>query len=181
MLDSEIISLFWKRDESALRELRKKYDALARSVAGNLLGDARDAEECINDSYLGMWNSIPPQKPAFLSAYFCGITRNLALKRLRDSGAQKRSAVFDELTDLISVPAEPSDPEEVGKAADVINDFLSKQSRSSRVLFLQRYYLGKSIREAAKCAGMTESGAKTRLSRMRAKLKVKLEEEGILL
>ena len=78
-------------------------------------------------------------------------------------------------------PAEPSDPEEIGKAADVINDFLSKQSRSSRVLFLQRYYLGKSIREAAKCAGMTESGAKTRLSRMRTKLKVKLEEEGILL
>ena len=96
-------------------------------------------------------------------------------------GSYENKAVFDELTDLISVPAEPSDPEEVGKAADVINDFLSKQSRSSRVLFLQRYYLGKGIREAAKCAGMTESGAKTRLSRMRAKLKVKLEEEGILL
>lgn len=177
MNDADIIDLFWARAETAITELGNKYDPLARSVAMNILHDRLDTEECMNDSYLGMWNSLPPEKPQVLPAFFTAITRNIALKRYRYRSASKRSAIMEELTDLIT--SAPSPEEEIDLAAEVISDFLSALDKPSRVLFMHRYYMGDSVADAAKAVGITENHAGVKLSRMRAKLKKKLREEGI--
>ena len=177
MNDADIISLFWARSETAITELGNKYDRLARSVAMNILHDRLDTEECMNDSYLGMWNSLPPEKPQILPAFFTAITRNLALKLYRYKSASKRNAIMEELTDYVT--SVPSPEEEINYTADIISYFLSTYDKPSRVLFMRRYYLGESIADAAKAVGITENHAGVKLSRMRAKLKKILEEEGI--
>ncbi len=175
--DTEIIELFWERSERAISALADKYDRLARSVAMNILRDRLDAEECVNDSYLGMWNSLPPKRPQVLPAFFSRITRNLALNRYRHNTAQKRYAIMEELTDLTSTA--PSPEEEINYAGEIISAFLEKQDKQSRVLFMRRYFMGESIRDAASFVGMTENAATVKLCRMRAKLKEILLKEGI--
>lgn len=177
MNDTDIIDLFWARSESAIEELGKKYDRLARSVAMKFLRDRQDVEECMNDSYLGMWNSLPPNRPRVLPAFFTALTRNTALKRVRYNTAAKRKALMAELTDLTG--SAPSPEEEIDGAASVISRYLSGEDRTSRVLFMRRYYLGESIREAGEAVGLSENAAGVRLSRMRKKLKKLLEQEGI--
>ena len=177
MNDTDIIDLFWARSESAIEELSRKYDKLARSVAMNILRDRQDADECMNDSYLAMWNSLPPNRPAVLPAFFASLTRNTALKRYRYNSAQKRTALMAELTDLTG--STPSPEEEIDGAAAVISRWLSGLDPTSRVLFMRRYYLGEPIRRAADAVGLSENAAAVRLSRMRAKLKKLLEKEGI--
>jgi len=179
MNDAEIIDLFWARSESAITELGKKYDRLARSVAMNILHNQQDTEECMNDSYLGMWNSLPPEKPQVLPAFFTAITRNIALKLYRHHHASKRNAIMEELTEFTA--STPSPEEEINYAADIISDFLSALDKQSRVLFMRRYYLGESVADAAKAVGISENHAGVKLSRMRAKLKKVLIEEGILI
>ncbi len=177
MNDAKIIDLFWNRSESAITALEAKYDRLARSVARNILHDREDEDECMNDSYLGMWNSLPPEKPRILPAFFTAITRNTALKLYRYKSAAKRHAVMEELTELCGTS--PSPEEEIGTAAEIISAYLGTLDQPSRVLFMRRYYLGESVAEAAKAVGITENHAGVKLARMRAKLKQKLTEEGI--
>ncbi len=177
MSDADIIGLFWARSEKAIPELESKYDRLARSVAMNILHDRLDTEECMNDSYLGMWKSLPPERPQVLPAFFVAVTRNLALKLFRTKSAAKRSAIFEELTDLAG--SSPSPEEELSLTASVLSDYLSTLDKSSRILFMRRYYLGDSVAGAAAAVGITENHASVKLSRMRAKLKKLLEKEGI--
>lgn len=178
MNDADIIGLFWARSETAITTLADKYDRLARSVAMNILHDRLDTEECMNDSYLGMWNSLPPEKPQVLSAFFTAITRNIALKLYRYKSASKRNAIMEELTDLVT--AAPSPEEEIDSVAEVISEYLSTLDKPSRVLFMRRYYMGESVADAAKAIGVTENYAGVKLSRMRGKLKKELEEAGII-
>ena len=177
MNDTDIIDLFWSRSEQAISALADKYGRLARSVAMNILRDRLDAEECVNDSYLGMWNSLPPRRPQVLPAFFTRITRNLALNRYRHNTAQKRCAIMEELSDFVSDT--PSPEEEIGLAGQVISAFLGGQDEQSRVLFVRRYYMGDSVKEASRAAGVSENYGAVKLSRMRAKLKEALEKEGI--
>lgn len=179
MNDVDIIDLFWKRSETAISELSKKYDKLARSVALNILHNKQDTEECMNDSYFGMWNTLPPERPQILSAFFTALTRNNALKRVRYNSAAKRNVIMEELEEFTS--ATPSPEEEINFTADLISDFLSRQDKQSRVLFMRRYYLGESIADAAKAVGISENNASVKLSRLRTKLKKELEEEGIII
>ena len=178
MNDTDIIDLFWKRSETAITELSNKYDRLARSVAMNILHNREDTEECMNDSYFGMWNTLPPERPQILSAFFTALTRNNALKKVRYNTAAKRCVIMEELDEFTS--SIPSPAEEINFAADLISYFLSRQDKQSRVLFMRRYYLGESIADAAKAVGISENNASVKLSRMRAKLKKELEEEGII-
>ncbi len=177
MSDTDIIDLFWARSEKAISELADKYGRLANSVAMNILRDRSDAEECVNDSYLGMWNSLPPKRPQVLPAFFTRITRNLALNRYRHNTAQKRYAIMEELTDMVS--SAPSPQEEINYAGQVISAFLEKQDKQSRVLFMRRYYMGESVKDASRAAGVSENYGAVKLSRMRAKLKEILLKEGI--
>ncbi|MBE6540870.1 MAG: sigma-70 family RNA polymerase sigma factor [Ruminococcaceae bacterium] len=176
MNDTEIIDLFWARSENAITELQTKYDKYARAVAMNILRDPLDTDECMNDSYLGMWNSLPPHRPQILPAFFTAVTRNTALKLYRYRSSPKRPAPTEELTDLVG--SVPSPEEEIGGISESISEFLATLERDSRILFMLRYYLGESISDCAKTMGISDGSARVKLMRLRNKLKEKLEKEG---
>lgn len=182
MEDGDIIALYLARDERAIGETEAKYGPLCRQVANNILGDARDAEECVNDARLALWDAIPPARPHSLMAFAAGVTRNLALKRLRHDTAQKRSAAclmpLSELSELL--PDERIAPdagdEEIGR---VISAFLRRQSPEARCVFVRRYWYFDSVAEIALRYGFSENKVKSLLFRSRKRLKEALRKEGI--
>lgn len=181
--DSVIIGLFWSRDPEAISETAKKYDPYCRKIAGNILPDPGDAEECVNDSYLRVWDSIPPQRPTCFSAFLGRIVRNVSLDRYRFNHAQKRGtgtdALFSELEDCIPSAFRTEDYAEAGELKELLNRFLKEQSREKRIVFVQRYWYAQPIREIARERGMTEAQVKSMLFRMRNELRNVLEREGV--
>lgn len=182
MDDASIIRLFWERSENAIKETDKKYGRLCNSLANNILNNSSDAEECVNDSYLTVWNSIPEDRPEYFSAYLCRIVKNLSLKRLEYNTAQKRNpellVSFDELQGCLSsdtAPEENLDAELLGKA---ISDFLRSQNEIKRKIFLRRYWYFDSVKKIADDFQLKEERVSTILFRMRKKLKQYLEKEG---
>lgn len=182
MDDQRIIELCFRRDEQAIRETDGKYGRLCRSIAYNILGNHEDAEECVNDAYMGMWNAIPPARPDSLTAYICRITRNLSLKRLEFLTREKRSrAVLVSLEELEEVlPDERCDPsvggEEIGRR---IGDFLRGEKESVRDVFIRKYYFFDSVGDIARRYSFTESKVKNMLYRTRNKLRDYLIKEGV--
>ena len=178
--DDEITELYFSRDESALVLTQQKYGRLLISIASGITGSVEDAMECANDTYLKLWNSIPPERPKSLKAYSGRIARNLAINRAEYNSAGRRGGgeILAELDD--SVPAvEPSDsPGEISRAID---SFLRKEDRLSRVTFVLRYWYCMSLDEISKRTGAGIPAIKSRLFRTRAKLKRYLEKEGITL
>ena len=183
MQDDEIISLFFARSEDAIRQLDVQYGRTCRSLSHNILGSWQDAEECVNDAYLGAWNTIPPQKPSPLLAYICKIVRNLSLRRFRDKMAIKRNAHFDvalqELEGCLPSSDTLDDQIDAKELAAVIKQFLDSLSVENRVIFLRRYWFLDSYREIARRVGLTEKTVSVRLVRIRQKLKALLEEKDI--
>ncbi len=184
--DREIVKLFLERDEGALREVRDKYGSMMDRLARNVVGDASDAEECVSDALLAAWNSIPPQEPEKLGPYMARLTRNVSVDRLRRETTAKRGGgvadvSFCELEECI--PGDVGSLEELAdreEIARVINGFLSESGRSGRIIFVRRYWYMDSIPDIASSLGFTESKVKMTLSRMRKKLREKLEKEGII-
>lgn len=175
--DDTIVSLFFARDENALSETKRKYGHLFRSIAMNLLGDPSDAEECENDAYFRLWNSIPPEKPVSLPAYGCRIVRNLAIDRIRSENAQKRiSGIREELDEAI--PDKPDGAFEYGELVTSINSFLRTCSKQERVFFLRRYFFGDGPDDIAAMFDVSASAVKSQLFRTREKLKTYLKGEG---
>ncbi len=186
MDDKNILELFWERSEKAVTEVSAKYGRYCSGIAMQILHSPPDAEECVNDTWLHAWNSIPPSRPNILQAYLGKICRNLSLDRWKKLTAQKRGGsqvelMLEELGDCI--PSSDSVQQEVeGKAlAQIISAFLKEQPESSRYLFVRRYWYGDSIADMAKKNRVTESYVKTTLFRMRQKLKERLEKEGVQL
>lgn len=183
MEDDEIIKLMENRDEISIAELSKKYGGICGKVARNILGDFTDVEQCLNDTYFKVWNSIPPEKPSSLSAFTAAIARNTALSQLREKQRAKRGGKaetlsFEELDDLVS-GADPVESEaERRELADVINKFLHKLPEIKRRLFIRRYWGCCSIEELAEEFGMTESNVTVTLTRVRKKLKDHLCKRG---
>ena len=178
MTDSEIIEAFWQRNEDAIAAVQRQYGIAGTSIAQNLLQSPSDAEECLNDALLRLWNSIPPQRPLSLWAYFVKIIRNLALDRLRMQSAAKRKGftlVLEELDEVIGTEDNRTD----GEIIAVLESFLREETDQNRTLFLRRYYRGESIVDAARTVGLSTHAAKMRLVRMRERLKEKLNKEGI--
>ncbi len=179
--DNKIIELFFARSEQALAELSAKYGRLIFGIAKNILGDEEDARECENDTYLGAWRTIPPERPNPLSAYVCRIARNLSLKKYRSKKAQKRDCAFDlsmeELGDCLAAPSieETWSARELGQA---IGRFLDTQNRESRTMFMRRYWFCDSIKEIAQRFAISENNASVKLSRIRVSLKKYLQKEG---
>ncbi len=182
MTDGELVKLFFDRSERALEALEEKYGGLMRKLARNILRDERDAEECVSDARLALWNSIPPQKPENLMAYAARVTRNLSTKAYHRNTAQKRNSAYDAaLDELAEVLPDENTPEAEAlktELAGLINRFLSEQSRENRVLFTRRYWFSDKVPDIAKRLGMTENGVYVRLSRLREKLRRYLEKEG---
>ena len=183
MEDNKIITLFMERQEQAITELSNKYGVNCTQVARNILNDMRDIEECVNDSYLGAWNTIPPQVPKSLRAYICGIVRNLAINRYHLNSALKRNSNYDvslnELENCFSVSFSMEDTLSVGEISKHINTFLGKLDKENRIMFVRRYWHADSIGDIAELLGVSKHTVSVRLSRTREKLRKYLEKEGV--
>lgn len=182
MDDSKIMELYFSRDEKAIKETDRKYGKLCHHIAYNILQNNEDSEECVNDTYIGVWNAIPPERPNHFMAFVCKIARNLALKRLEAETRQKRSLAtvisISELEEILpdeNIAADISN-EEIGKA---ISTFLRKEKTDIRKVFIRKYYFFDSISDIAEHYGFTESKVKNMLYHTRNKLKEYLIKEGI--
>ena len=184
MEDSKIIELFFDRSEEAITELSEKYGKVCKSVAENILNNQRDSEECVNDAFLAVWNTIPPQKPEHLLSYVCRIVRNLAIKKYHANTAQKRNSIYDVALDEIKecFPSFVSVEDEIesGEFSKVIDRFLESMDKQNKILFVRRYYYSDSIEELAELFRTSKHNISVRLSRMRKKLKKYLIKEGVL-
>lgn len=181
MEDSRIISLFMNRSEKAVKCLNKKYDKLIRTVIGQILTDREDIEECVNDTYLGIWNSIPPNSPIYLSSYVCKVAKNVALKRYRRESAKKRNRQFQCALEEIGQVVGVSDVENALEAEELgryMNEFLMSLSQDDRTLFINRYWFSYSNKQLAKMYQIKENNVSVRLLRIREKLKKYLKERG---
>ena len=184
MEDEAIVSLYWQRSESAIRETEVKYDRYLTKIAWNILADREDSRESVNDTYLAAWDAIPPQKPGKLSAFLGRITRNLALNRREKYRAEKRGGgeyplALQELGDC--VPDRAGDPCDRLHLSQVLNRFLASLQPKARHIFLRRYWLFCSIREIAEFYALSESSVKMSLLRSREALRKALEKEEICL
>ena len=184
MDDNEIIGLYWRRDESAITASADKYGGYCRAISYNILHDAGDAEECVNDTWLGAWRSIPPHRPQRLAVYLGKITRNLSLNRLRGYSAEKRgqgqaALALCELEEC--VPDRTGVEQLVGERllVNALNAFLRAQPEQKRAVFIRRYWYLSPIGEIAGEYGMSESKVASMLFRMRKALRQFLIKEGI--
>ncbi len=180
MNDTMLIELFRKRDEKAIAELKNKYDKLCYYVAGNILSQHEDVEECVNSAYFDVWNNIPPEAPADLKTYLCRIVKNKAIDRLKYNSAEKRSArltvSLDELAECI--PDRADEELSAAQLAEAISSFLRSQDERHRKVFVRRYWYGDSLAHIAELYGMNEKTVATYLFRTRKKLQVYLRKEG---
>lgn len=183
MDDKQIIALFFERSEQAIDELDKKYGSICTQISYNILKNEEDAKECVNDAYLGAWNTIPPQNPNPLLAYICKIVRNLSIKKYYANTAKKRNSYYDvalhELENCLSSSLSLEDLFAEKELTKILNDFLKELDKESRVMFVRRYFYSDSISEIASRFDISKHNATVRLSRIRNKLKLFLEEEGI--
>ena len=185
MEDSKIVDLFWERSETAIAQTQEKYKRYCHYIAYNILGSDEDAEECVNDAYARVWDSIPPHRPERLSTFIGKITRNLALDRIKSSNAKKRragrsTAALDELQECIPNLAYPSDIADDIALRDALNSFLYSLSDETLKIFLQRYWYMLSVKEIAEELSVSQSKVKISLHRTRNALKLFLEKEGII-
>ena len=186
MEDEAIVSLYWDRDERAIRETEEKYDRYLTKIAYNILNDREDSRESVNDTYLAAWDSIPPHRPGVLSAYLAKLTRRISIDRFRYRTRDKRmgseyAVSLSELGDCVSGGNTTEEIVNVKLLADSIGIFLRLQSREARTTFIARYYFLDSVKEIARSTGMSESKVKSLLHRTRVALKKYLEEEGFSL
>ncbi|MDE5605135.1 MAG: sigma-70 family RNA polymerase sigma factor [Eubacterium sp.] len=183
MEDKQIIDLFFNRNETAIRELNEKYGKLFRNVAHNILEDYDDSEECVNDTYLKVWNSIPPQNPEYLCAYVCKIVRNNSLNMLKKRNAQKRSnqqdVLLSELEECLASSNEIDDAIDEKHLVSLINAWLKKQSDLSKQLFIFRYFAMDSVESISEKYSISKNSVSVKLHRLRASLKSYLESEDI--
>ena len=186
MDDKQIIELYNERSEDAIARTSEKYGSFCYYIAEHILHDREDSEECVNDTYLKVWETIPPQAPAKLSAYLGKITRNLALSRFRYNNRKKRgeganAEVLEELAECIAASGNTEDAVEEKLLVDALNRFLRELPEERRKMFLQRYWYMNSIKEIAADLSVSESKVKMTLLRVRGELKQRLESEGIYL
>ena len=184
MEDAKILLLYWNRDEHAIPATAEKYGSYCTTIARNILGNHEDAEECVNDTYLRAWNSMPPHRPAILSTFLGKIVRNLSLNRYHHNAAQKRGSgqaviVLDELADVVSGKDDVEQELERRDLVLAIDDFLAALPKEKRRLFVRRYWYMDSVADLAADFGKTENSVSVSLSRLRSKLRTYLLERGI--
>lgn len=183
MEDTQIIDLYWSRSERAIPATAEKYGSYCTTIARNILGSSEDAEECVNDTYLNAWESMPPNRPSILSAFLGRITRNLSVSRYRQNHAEKRGGgelplVLEELAECVSDTADTEHQLDRKELVQEINRFLSSLTAEKRNLFVCRYWYADSITEIAKQYGKTANHVSVILSRTRKELRQYLTERG---
>lgn len=183
MEDAAIVELFWQRSEEALRQTDEKYGKLCRHLSNNILHNLSDAEECVNDSYLRVWNLIPEERPNFFQAFLCRIVKNISLDRIKFETAKKRNpggvACIDELEECVASPVgSPEEAADENALTQAIAAFLREQSDYTRRIFVRRYWYCDSLQEIAADYGEKESKIASQLYRVRQKLGERLRKEG---
>lgn len=186
MEDSRIIDLFFQRSGDAVAALSSKYTNYCYTIAYNILSSAEDAEECVNDAFLGVWNAIPPHRPARLSAFVGKITRCLAFNRRRAAYTEKRGGgtlplLLDELAECAAGGEDVQTAAEDAELERSVNVFLRALPERDCNVFLRRYWYAEPLQDIARRYGLKENTVKTILYRTRQKLKLHLEKEDILL
>lgn len=183
MDDAKIVQLYWDRNEQAIPATADKYGSYCTSIAKNILHSREDAEECVNDTYMNAWNSMPPHRPGVLSAFLGKITRNLSIKRYRHNTADKRgggqaTVVLDEIAEFVSDTDSVEQELDRRELVKAMNAFLGTLSAEKRGIFLRRYWFFDSISDIASRVGMTENHVSVTLNRLRRKLHNYLLERG---
>ena len=181
MEDKKIVQLLFARAENAISELSARFGKQLHRIAYNILGNRLDAEECTNDTYLALWNAIPPVSPDPLAPYVYRTRRNTALKRLHRDTAKKRDNRYDVSLEELNGCLPAGDLEQIIDARELgrsIDRFLDSKSRESRYIFVRRYWFGDSVGEIAKDLRMQENAVSVRLNRIRNNLKEYLKKEG---
>ena len=180
MTDKRIIKLFTDRDEDALSAVMNKYGNFCLAIAKDNMSTTEEAEECVNDALLSLWNSIPPAKPENLRAYLFTSVRNCALSAYRKGAADKRGGAYNhlELMEELAGETEGDDAIDMALLSDSINRFLAELKREHRIVFIQRYYYGLSYREIARACRLSQKNVSVILSRVRSSLREHLEKEG---
>ncbi len=184
MEDEQIVDLYWERSEAALSETAKKYGRYCRCIAFHILHNSEDSDECVNDTYLNAWNSMPPHRPAVLKAFLGKITRNLSLNRYRKLTAEKRGRgqmplVMEELHDCLPTADHMENVVDDMALVEALNSFLGSLPMEKRKIFMRRYWYMSSIKEIAGDYRLSESKVKMILLRVRKDLKQRLQKEGI--
>ena len=181
MNDEQIIQLFFTRNEDAIRQTDDRYGAKLTRLSENIVGSREDAQECVNDTYLKAWNTIPPTKPIHFFAYLAKICRHLAFDRLDWNNAAKRKAEVVALTQEMEECIPGQWQEKDVRSAEIsrlVGSFLWKQTADNRMIFVRRYWFGDSVSEIALRYEISQSAVLMRLSRMQEKLAVYLKKEG---
>ena len=181
--DEKIIEMFFARSEQGIQELDIKYGKVCHKLSCNIVSNRQDAEECVNDAYLGAWNAIPPAKPNPLPAYICKIVRNISLKLYYRKGAAKRNSNYtitmEEIEACIADQNTVETEVEVRELARIIESFLDTLTVENRVIFMRRYWFADSCKDIAEFVGLTEKNISVRLTRIRKKMKVYLAEREV--
>ena len=182
--DRQIINLFYERSEQAIEELDRKYGAAVRKTAANILRRKQDVEECTNDTWLGVWNTIPPQNPNSLISYVCRIARNLASVKYRSNTARKRNGqydlVLDELAECIPSSVDVESELDAKELSAAVNRFLENLGYEDRFCFVRRYWYADSVSDIAEQINGNSCRISVRLFRTRERLHRYLKEEGLL-
>lgn len=186
MEDAQIVQLYWDRNEEAIPVTAQKYGSYCTAIAQNILGSYEGAEECVNDTYLNAWNTMPPHKPSILATFLGKITRNLSFNRYKHNTAQKRGggelpAVLDELSSCVSGKDDVEHGIIQKELVLAINDFLSTLPSEKRKLFVCRYWYADSLASIADRFGMTQGAVAMTLNRLRRKLYNYLSDRGFVL
>lgn len=181
--DEKIIELFFERSEQAIRELDIKYGKICHNLSYNIVNNRQDAEECVNDAYLGAWNAIPPVKPDPLLTYICKIVRNISLNLYHRKEAAKRSSHYtiamEEIEACIAATNAVEAEIEAVELAHIIERFLDTLTVENRVIFMRRYWFSDSCKDIAERVGLTEKNISVRLTRIRKQMKNYLIEREV--
>ncbi len=181
--DEDIVSLYWNRDETAISATDQKYGRYLYSVAYNILNDRLDSEECLNDTYLGTWNRIPPTRPTILQAFLSKLTRNIAVDRYRINSAAKRVPSemvlsLHELEDCIKPSPSVEEEYAINEIGRILNEYLATLSEREMLIFVWRYYYADRINVIAQMLKISENTVLRELAKIRSGLKERLEKEG---
>ena len=185
MSDEKIVDLYWQRDEQAIKETDIKYKRFLLSLANNIVHDMCDSEECLNDTYIGAWNSIPPARPVLLQSFLATIIRRTAINCFNANKRQKRivseyTVSLSELEDFIADEGDMNAEMETKELAKLISDFLKNLPATERKIFILRYYYFYSLADISERFGFSQSKTASMLHRTRKKILAYLGKEGVL-
>lgn len=184
--DDEIIELYWERNEQAIKETERKYSHFLFKIAHNILNDRNDCEECQNDTYVGIWNAIPPTRPTVFQAFIARIMRNIAINRYKDKMRKKNipsefTTSFEDLYDSLCSIETVEEKIEAAEVGRIISEYVRGLSKQQQYIFVGRFYMSDSIENIAKDLGITTSSVYKAIDRIKKGLRVYLQGKGVYL